>query len=113
MGQRRYFSKVFKLEAVNLVVSRGVSFAQACRDLGVAENITRRSIQEFRSSEGQAFPGHGVQKPAGAWLTWLRRKVAKLKRGRHAVRIFCKAPRGMPVRLIREALSVSRVGFFD
>lgn len=33
MGQRRNYSKEFKLEAVNLVVTRGVSVAQACRDL--------------------------------------------------------------------------------
>jgi len=35
MGQRRNFSKEFKLEAVNLVVTRGVSVAQACRESGL------------------------------------------------------------------------------
>jgi len=69
MGQRRNFSKEFKLEAVNLVVTRGVSVAQACRDLDVSENVMRRWIREFHSSEGQAFPGHGVQKPNDAELT--------------------------------------------
>jgi transposase len=39
MGQRRSYSKEFKLEAVNLVLSRGVNIAQACRDLDVAENV--------------------------------------------------------------------------
>jgi transposase len=79
MGQRRNFSKEFKLEAVNLVVSRGVSVAQACRDLDISENVMRRWIREFKSTEGQAFPGHGVQKPNDAELTRLRREVAKLK----------------------------------
>ena len=37
MGQRRNFSKEFKLEAVNLVVSKGVRVAQACRDLNISE----------------------------------------------------------------------------
>ncbi|HWG10751.1 MAG TPA: transposase, partial [Rhodanobacteraceae bacterium] len=32
MGTRRTFSREFKLEAVNLVRSRGVSVAQASRD---------------------------------------------------------------------------------
>lgn len=79
MGQRRNFSKEFKLEAVNLVVTRGVSVAQACRDLDVSENVMRRWIREFHSSEGRAFPGHGLQKPNDAELTRLRREVAKLK----------------------------------
>jgi transposase len=79
MGQRRNFSKEFKLEAVNLVVSRDVSVAQACRDLDISENVMRRWIREFKSTEGQAFPGHGVQKPNDAELTRLRREVAKLK----------------------------------
>ena len=75
MGQSRNCSKEFKLEAVNLVVMRGVSVAQACRDLDVSENVMRRWIREFRSSEGQAFRGHGVQKPNDAELTRLRREV--------------------------------------
>ena len=33
MVQRRKFSKEFKLEAVNLVVARGVSLAQVSSDL--------------------------------------------------------------------------------
>ncbi|MFZ9297147.1 MAG: tripartite tricarboxylate transporter substrate-binding protein [Hylemonella sp.] len=36
MAQRRKFSKEFKLEAVNLVIARGVSLAQASRDLACA-----------------------------------------------------------------------------
>jgi transposase len=42
MGERRNFSKEFKLEAVNLVVPRGVSVGQACRDLDISENVMRR-----------------------------------------------------------------------
>lgn len=38
---RRKFSREFKLEAVKLVRERGVSVAQACRDLDVAESVAR------------------------------------------------------------------------
>ena len=38
MGTRRQFSREFKLEAVRLVKERGVSVAQASRDLDVHEN---------------------------------------------------------------------------
>jgi transposase len=33
--QRRKFTREFKLEAVNLIRDRGVSYAQASQDLGV------------------------------------------------------------------------------
>ena len=57
---RRNYSKDLKLEAVNLLVTRCVSVARTCRDLDIAENVMRRWIREFRSSDGQAFPGPGV-----------------------------------------------------
>jgi transposase len=41
MGQRRTFSRAFKLEAVKLVRDRGVSVAQAARDLDIHENVVR------------------------------------------------------------------------
>jgi len=42
MGTRRQFSREFKLEAVKLVKERGVSVAQAARDLDVHENVLRK-----------------------------------------------------------------------
>lgn len=40
--RRRQFTREFKLEAVRLVLERGVSFAQASRDLGVHVNVLRK-----------------------------------------------------------------------
>ena len=40
--QRRKFSREFKIEAVKLVRERGVSVAQAGRDLGIHENVLRK-----------------------------------------------------------------------
>ncbi|MET4122053.1 hypothetical protein ABIB85_008524 [Bradyrhizobium sp. JR1.5] len=45
--QRRKFSREFKIEAVKLVRDRGVSVAQAGRDLGVHENVLRKWVKEF------------------------------------------------------------------
>ena len=61
--QRRKFSREFKVEAVKLVRERGVSVAQASRDLGVHENVLRKWVKEFGSDPVQAFPGHGQMKP--------------------------------------------------
>lgn len=42
MRTRRKFSREFKFEAVRLVRERGVSVAQAARDLDVHENVLRK-----------------------------------------------------------------------
>ena len=79
MGTRRQFSREFKLEAVRLVQERGVTVAQAGRDLGLHENMLRKWIREFGAEPEQAFPGKGVMKPEQAEIERLRKEVAKLK----------------------------------
>jgi len=79
MGTRRQFSREFKLEAVKLVKDRGVSVAQAARDLDVHENVLRKWIREVAANAQQAFPGQGVMKPEQAEIDRLRKEVAKLK----------------------------------
>ena len=76
---RRVFSREFKVEAVRLVRERGVSVAQASRDLDVHENVLRKWVREFGSDPEQAFPGHGKQKPKQLEIERLRREVTKLK----------------------------------
>ena len=104
--QRRKFSREFKVEAVKLVRERGVSAAQAARDLDVHENVLRKWVKEFGSDPVQAFPGHGQMKPEQQEIEQLRREVQKLKaerdilkrpqpssRGkRHEVRLHHEAP---------------------
>ncbi len=77
--QRRKFNREFKLEAVRLVKVRGVSIAQASRDLDVHENVLRKWVKEFSSDPQQAFPGHGQMKPEQQEIDRLRKEVAKLK----------------------------------
>ncbi len=77
--QRRKFSREFKVEAVRLVKARGISVAQAGRDLDVHENVLRKWMKDFGSDPQHAFPGHGQQKPEQFEIDRLRREVAKLK----------------------------------
>ena len=77
--QRRRFGREFKVEAVRLIRERGVSVAQAGRDLDVHENVLRKWVKEFAADPGQAFPGHGQMKPEQLEIEKLRREVAKLK----------------------------------
>ncbi len=104
--QRRKFSREFKLEAVRLVKERGVSVAQAARDLDLHENELRKWVRDLSADPQHAFPGHGQMKPEQIEIDRLRKEVAKLKaerdilkepqptlqRTRYEVRLHCKAP---------------------
>lgn len=61
------------------MTARGVSVAQAARDLDVHATVLRRWVREFGSSGPDAFPGKGPMKPDEEELRSLRREVAKLK----------------------------------
>src|SRR4249919_1441773 len=61
--QRRRFSREFKLEAVKLVRERGLSAAQAARDLDAHENVLCKWGKEFGSAP-RARPRRGVPKNA-------------------------------------------------
>jgi transposase len=77
--RRRQFGREFKIEAVRLIKDRGVSVAQASRDLDVHENQLRKWVKLFSADPAQAFPGHGQMKPEQLEIERLRREVAKLK----------------------------------
>jgi transposase len=89
--QRRRFSREFKVEAVKLVRDRGVSVAQAARDLDVHENVLRKWVKEFGSDPVQAFPGHGQMNPEQQEIGRLKRKVNKLKAERDILK-NCPGP---------------------
>ncbi|WP_126312673.1 IS3 family transposase [Delftia acidovorans] len=127
MERRRTFSREFKLEAVKLVVERGVSVAQAAKDLDVHENVLRKWVRELRQEPQEAFPGNGKQKAQDAEIARLHKEVAKLKMERDIVKKgrgllregvdvkfgFVAKHRGAwPVNLMCEALGVSRGGFY-
>ncbi|CAN7685156.1 IS3 family transposase [Bosea sp. LjRoot90] len=124
--QRRRFGREFKIEAVRLIKDRGVSVAQAARDLAVHENVLRKWVKELSADPAQAFPGHGQMKPEQLEIEKLRREVVKLKaerdipkKGRSLLRegrdmrfAFIAKHRGIwPVAWLCEALDVSRSGF--
>ncbi len=60
--------------AVKLIQERGVSVAQAARDLGVQGSVLRRWVQESVADAAQAFPGQGPMKPEQAELARFRRE---------------------------------------
>ena len=96
MATRRIFSREFKLEAVKLVRKRGVTVAQASRDLGVRVNVLRKWLRDSLADPKDVFPGKGVMKPEQAEIDRLRNENAKLKMERDilkkAAAYFAKDP---------------------
>jgi len=84
--RRGKFSREFKIEAEKLVRERGVSVAQAGRDLDVHEDVLRKWVKESGSDPAQAFPGHGQMKPEQQEIERLRREVTKLKAERDTLK---------------------------
>ncbi|MBK8274822.1 MAG: IS3 family transposase [Nitrospira sp.] len=125
--ERRKFTREFKLEAVKLVRERGVTVAQAARDLGVHGTVVRRWVQEPAADSQQAFPGQGQMKPEQVEIERLQREVIKLKAERDILKkgrgLLCEGVavkcgfivkhRGFwPTAWLCEALGVSRGGFY-
>ena len=57
--ERRQFTREGKLEAVTLIQERGVTVAQAARDLGIHGTVLRRWVQEGAADSSLAFPDQG------------------------------------------------------
>lgn len=86
MRARRKFTREFKVEAIRLVRERGVTVAQAARDLGLGQTVLRKWVRAYVSDPKDAFPGQGQQKPEQVELTQLRREVARLKMERDVLK---------------------------
>ncbi len=76
---RRKFDDEFKREAVHLVTERGVTTAQAARDLDVHATVLRRWVRQAGNGGAAAFPCNGRLLPEDEELRRLRREVTKLK----------------------------------
>ena len=77
--ERRKFGREFKIEAVRLVRERGVSIAQAARDLDVHETMLHRWVKQAAADPQHAFPGQGQMKPEQIEIDRPRKEVARLK----------------------------------
>ena len=93
--ERKQYSAEFKREAVRLVLDKGLSVAQAARDVGLNENLLGRWKKQLEAKGERAFPGQGQAQEEE--LSRLRREVEVLRQERDilkkAVGIFSQAPR--------------------
>ena len=76
---RRTFSDEFKQEAVRLVQQRGVSMAQAARNLDLHVNLLRGWVRTATSDAAAADRGRPSARVDQAEVTRLRKEVTKLR----------------------------------
>jgi transposase len=78
------------------IKERGVSVAQASRDLGIHPNVLRKWTRDVQLDPLHAFPGQGQMKPEQAEIVCLKKEVAKLRIERDipkkAATYFAKEP---------------------
>jgi transposase len=93
---RRSFTLEFKHEAARLVLERGMTVAQAAKDLDLHENVLRKWVRDAKQNGTRAFPGRGRQRPDDAEVSRLKRELAKTKAERDvlkkAIAYFVKEP---------------------
>ena len=76
---RKTYTREFKLQAVRLLTDRGLSVAEAARQLGVGENCLRNWRAAAQQRGESAFPGQGNLSPAEDELRRLRAEVHRLR----------------------------------
>jgi len=76
---RRYFSREFKLEVVQLVHEQGMRIAEAARDLGLHYKLLRKWVKQYQEYSLHAFPGQGQMKPEQEEIARLKRELRKVK----------------------------------
>jgi transposase len=80
--KRTVYPKEFKLEAVRLVLEKGMTGAQVARDLGIDSELIYRWKREFQNDPAFSFPGHGKVAGDDAELRRLQRRVKVLEEER-------------------------------
>ena len=80
MGKkRRTFSKDFKLEAVKLVKSGGLSVSAAARDLGIEQTSLRHWVRQYEVDHGKG--------PAGSLTSQEQEELRRLRRENRQLRM--------------------------
>jgi transposase len=76
---RKTYTREFKLQALKMLTSQGLSVAEVARRLGVRDNLLRNWRKAAQVQGTDAFPGHGIPTPAEDELRALRAEVHRLR----------------------------------
>lgn len=94
--QYRRHDREFKLEAVKLVLEKGMKVSEVSMDLGISYHMLWKWVEEYRAEQAGAFPGKGKLKPQDQRVKELEEKVRRLEMERDilkkAMAYFAKEP---------------------
>lgn len=76
---RKTYAREFKLQAVRMMTTQGLSVSEVARQLGVSENCLRAWRAAAQEQGDVAFPGRGNLSPEQDELRSLRSEVARLR----------------------------------
>ena len=76
---RRKYTREFKREAVQLVLSQDKTASDIARNLGVTPNMLNRWVREYKADTEYAFPGLGKLKEPDEEIRKLRKELADTK----------------------------------
>ena len=92
--EKRYFTREFKRDSVDLVVNKGMSSSNVGHDLGVHPNLIHVWRRRHFDDGDDAFVGKGNLKPEDAKLKQLQKELAEVKEERDilkkALAVFSK-----------------------
>jgi transposase len=84
--ERRFYTKEFKREAVNLVTEQGYEVGEAAKNLGVHQSLLRRWKKQLEKEGAHAFPGKGHMTPEQEELHRLRKENKQLRMEREILK---------------------------
>jgi len=84
--KRKYYSKQFKIDAVNLTTEQGYKTSEAARNLGIHHSSLRRWKDQLITNGSKAFPGKGHMSPEKEELHRLRKENKQLQMEREILK---------------------------
>jgi len=76
-GNTKSYTKEFKLEAVKLVLEKGLSRTQAAQDLGVSVSALALWVRQFSENGISSFPGSGKLLPRDEEIRRLEQELRR------------------------------------
>lgn len=75
--KNKSYSKEFKLEAVKLVLEKGLSRSRAAQDLGVSVSALALWVRQFSENGTHSFPGSGKLLPRDEEIRRLEQELRR------------------------------------
>jgi len=97
VAKRRSFTREFKVETVQMLMTTDVSVTEAAADLGIHPNTLYKWARQYGERPEEAFPGKGRQTSDAEQIKQLQRENQRLRMERDILKkamvIFSKEPK--------------------